>query len=165
MKNYFLSILFILLINNSFAQDLDYPRLGVGFQGSFPAWGLSAKADFDETNSAQAIIGVVGPFSSYYGRYLYNFNESGDTFVIKPYVFAQAGMYSYDYYNFYDSYLGTKTENVFGYGAGAGIEWHYAPFTDKLRFNLEVGYSKVDFNFYNFKAIMFGAGIHYHFNL
>lgn len=163
MKNYFLSILFIFLINNSFAQDLDYPRLGVGFQASFPAWGLSAKADFDETNSAQAIIGVAGPFSSYYGRYLYNFNEGGDDFVIKPYVFAQAGMYSYDY-NY--SYLGLgKTENVFGYGAGAGIEWHYAPFTDKLRFSLEVGYSKVDFNHYDFKAIMFGGGIHYHFNL
>lgn len=161
MKNYFLSILFILLINNSFAQDLDYPRLGVGFQGSFPAWGLSAKADFDETNSAQAIIGVAGPFSSYYGRYLYNFTESGDNLVIKPYVFAQAGMYSYDY-----NYLfSAKTENVFGYGAGSGIEYHFPGLSDKLRFNMEVGYSKVDFKYYNFKSIMFGAGIHYHFNL
>lgn len=158
MKNYFLSILFILLINNSFAQDLDYPRLGIGFQGSFPAWGLSAKADFDETNSAQAIIGVAGPFSSYYGRYLYNFNESGDTFVIKPYVFAQAGMYSYNFMNI-------NTQNVFGYGAGGGIEHHLPALSDKLRLNLEVGYSKVDFNYYNFKSIMFGAGIHYHFNL
>jgi hypothetical protein len=27
-----------------------------------------------EQHSAQAVIGIFGPFSSYYGRYIYNFS-------------------------------------------------------------------------------------------
>ena len=34
-----------------------------------------------------------------------------------------------------------------------------------LKFNTEIGYSKVNLQNYNFNSIMFGAGIHYYFNL
>jgi hypothetical protein len=89
------TILLIVFVLNScilLAQDLSYPRLGVGVQGNFPAGGLSVKADLTEQHSAQAVIGVFGSFSSYYGRYSFNFNETGKDFRIKPYVYGQAGI-------------------------------------------------------------------------
>ena len=50
-----LLILLILIPTMTFSQDLS-----VGFQSSFPSYGLSLKADFDEKNSAQAIFGAFG---------------------------------------------------------------------------------------------------------
>ena len=167
IKKTFLLIAFVFSSSLLLAQDLSYPRLGVGMQANFPAGGLSVKADLTEQHSAQAVIGIFGPFSSYYGRYSFNFNETGDDFRIKPYLYGQAGIFNYDYPGFDENtfQLVDETESDFGFGVGAGIEWHYAPFTDKLRFNIEIGYGKVDFEFYDFKSISFGGGIHYYFDL
>jgi hypothetical protein len=167
IKKTFLLIAFVFSSSILLAQDLSYPRLGVGMQANFPAGGLSVKADLTEQHSAQAVISVFGPFSSYYGRYSFNFNETGDDFRIKPYLYGQAGIFNYDYPKFDENtfQLVEETESDFGFGFGAGIEWHYAPFTDKLRFNIEIGYGKVDFEFYEFKSISFGGGIHYYFDL
>lgn len=164
------SLLIVVLISNTlilFAQDLSFPRIGAGMQASLPVAGLSVKADLAPQHSAQVVIGLFGPFSSYSGRYAYNFNEHGNNFKTKPYIYGQAGIFKYD---FQEIDLNTfqfieNTEEVFGFGVGAGMEWHYAPFSEKLRFNLEIGYGKVDFKFYDFKAISFGSGIHYYFNL
>tara|TARA_B110000259_G_scaffold34139_1_gene37953 strand:+ start:417 stop:923 length:507 start_codon:yes stop_codon:yes gene_type:complete len=167
IKKIFLVIAFVFSSSLLLAQDLSYPRLGVGIQTSFPAGGLSVKADLTEQHSAQAVIGIFGPFSSYYGRYSFNFNESGYDFRIKPYLYGQGGLFSYTYkgidLNTFE--VVDETESNFGYGVGAGIEWHYAPFTDKLRFNIEIGYGNVDFAFYDFKSILFGGGIHYYFDI
>lgn len=167
IKNSFILVALFLSANCLFSQELDYPRLGVGMQANFPAGGLSVKADLTEQHSAQAVIGVFGPFSSYYGRYLFNFNENGEEFKYKPYAFAQAGVYNYDYqtYNMETFQEEDEKETSFGYGLGAGLEWYYLPFTDKLRFNIEIGFGKVNFDFYDFNAITFGGGIHYYFDI
>lgn len=159
IKKTFLLFAILLSANSLLSQELSYPRLGVGLQANFPAGGLSVKADITEQHSAQAVISFFGPFSSYYARYLYNFNESGDDFRIKPYAYGQVGIYTYDYTAI------SEKESNFGFGFGAGIEWHYAPFSENLRFNIELGYGNVDFEFYDFNAISFGAGIHYYFGL
>ena len=148
------------------AQKLGHPRIGVGLQTIFPFGGLSVKADLTEQHSAQAVIGVFGPISSYYGRYAYNFKEDGKDFKIKPYLFAQAGVFAVDYTTFDANFqLVEAKEKSPGFGAGAGLEWHYKPFSEKLRFNVEVGYWKVDLSYYELKAIMYGGGIHYYFEL
>ena len=166
IKKTFLLIAIVFCVNSLLAQDLSYPRLGVGIQANFPVGGLSVKADLTEQHSAQAVIGIFGPFSSYYGRYSFNFNETGYDFRIKPYLYGQAGIFSFDYKGLNEQYqLVDETESNLGFGGGAGIEWYYAPFTDKLRFNIEIGYNKVDFSFYDYNSILFGGGIHYYVDL
>lgn len=166
IKNTFLFVALFLSVNSLLSQELDYPRLGVGIQTNFPAGGLSVKADLTERHSAQAVIGLFGPFSSYYGRYLYNFNENGEEFKYKPYLVGQAGFYSYDYQTFNSSYQVVEdTETSFGYGIGAGLESYYLPFTNKIRLNIELGYGIVSFDSYNFNSLFFGGGIHYYFDI
>jgi hypothetical protein len=158
-------LLFLMTASMSNAQET-YPRFGLGIQMSFPAGGLSAKAEITEQHTAQAVVGIFGPFSSYFGRYAYNFpeKESEVNISYKPYLFGQAGYYVFDI-NGFEGINGIEKETSFGFGLGAGLEWCYQPFSKDLKFNFEVGYNKVDFDFYNFKSISFGAGIHYYFNL
>jgi opacity protein-like surface antigen len=161
IKKTFLLVVFVFSSSFLLAQDLSYPRLGVGFQANFPAGGLSVKADLTEQHSAQAVIGFFGPFSSYYGRYIYNFSESGENLLLKPYVYAQAGIWKYDYgLSFIED-----SESSFGYGVGGGLEFTYPQLSDKLKCSIEIGYSRVDFLNYNFNSISFGVGLHYYFNL
>jgi hypothetical protein len=160
------AIVIALSSTKTIAQE-SYPKFGLGIQANFPAGGLSAKADLTEQHTAQAVVGIFGPFSSYFGRYSYNFLEKETNIEInyKPYVYGQAGYYVYDLENYYGIDLGLDKEKSFGFGVGAGLEWCYAPFSKDLKFNMEIGYSKVDFDYYKFKSISFGAGIHYYFNL
>ena len=107
------------------AQKLDFPRLGVGIQTSFPLGGLSGKLDITKQHSAQAIIGIFGPLSIYSGRYLYNFSEDGKNFRIKPYLYGQVGLWSYDFQSINQNFQSIEdTENTLGFSAGAGIEWY-----------------------------------------
>lgn len=153
-------------ISKTLAQET-YPRFGLGFQASLPAVGISAKADITEKHTAQAVVGIFGPFSSYYGRYAYNFPKKVSSIQIeyKPYLYGQAGYYKYDI----DSFLGlgnqTNSETSFGYGLGAGLEWNYIPISKDLKFNMEIGYGNVKFDYYKFKSLSVGVGIHYYFNL
>lgn len=157
--------LFLLTVSFSAMSQEKYPRLGVGMQANFPVFGISAKADLTEKHSAQAVLGVLGSVSSYYARYIYNFKEKETEIQItlKPYLYGQAGYFVYDLGKTYN--LDIDKESVFGFGFGGGLEWYYKPLTKNLKFNIELGYSKVDFDYYDFKSISFGGGIHYYFNL
>ncbi|PDS25666.1 carbohydrate porin, partial [Flavobacterium branchiophilum] len=152
-------------ISKTMAQET-YPRFGLGFQASFPAVGLSAKAEITAEHTAQAVVGILGPFSSYYGRYNYNFPEKNpsENVLYKPYLYAQAGYYVYDFDKYLGISTGLKQENSLGYGLGAGLEWAYKPFSKDFKFSSEIGYSKVNFEYYHFKSITFGVGLHYYFN-
>jgi hypothetical protein len=171
MKNKFfaLGLVVLGLIGNTQKMNAQttYPKFGLGFQASFPAAGLSAKADLSEQHTAQVVVGVFGPFQSYYGRYAYNFSEKISDIGInyKPYVFGQIGYYEIDFGKTYGrSNILPKSTSI-GYGAGAGFEWYFEPFSENLKFNAEIGYSKVNLQNYDFNSIMFGAGVHYYFNL
>jgi opacity protein-like surface antigen len=164
IKKTFLLVAFVFSSSFLLAQDLSYPRLGIGFQTNFPVGGLSVKADLTEQHSAQAVIGVFGPFSSYYGRYIYNFTENGENLLLKPYIYAQAGLWKYDIESYGLDFL-EDSESSFGYGVGGGLEITYPQLSDKLKCSIEIGYSKVDFLNYNFNSISFGVGLHYYFNI
>jgi hypothetical protein len=155
MKKLLLSLIVVACVFSTNAQSLSAPKMGIGFQYGFMSFGVSARMDFTENHSAQAIVGLLGPLKSYSGKYMYCFNESGYNFVIKPYLFAQAGMIKYSMFNI--------NETIFAYGGGAGIEWHIPFITEHLRVNWELGYGKADLSNYNFNSIIFGAGLHYYF--
>jgi hypothetical protein len=154
MKKSFLFIVALITMSTtSFAQEL-----GLGFQASFPSYGLSLKADLTETHTVQGVFGAFGTVTMISGRYIYNFSETGDSFPITPFVYAQAGQWNYN-----EDLLGID-ESVFGYGVGAGIEFNWLNFfSDRFRTTLELGYSKVDLEFFDFSATTIGVGLHYNF--
>ena len=153
MKNQLKLIIALLFASNISAQEL-----GLGFQASFPSYGLSLKADFDETHSGQFVLGSFGTVSTISGRYIYNFNETGDAFPLTPFVYGQIGQWSYNY-----DLLGIK-ESIFGYGVGAGLEFNWlASISEKFKTTVEIGYGVVDLEYFDFSATMFGVGLHYYF--
>lgn len=157
-------IVFFAILSKVNAQDLKHPRIGVGFQSSFPSWGLSGKYDFTERHSAQAVLGLSGPFSSIYGRYLYNFDEKGESLVLKPYLLGQVGTYSYKYKTLDNQgKIRNETETHLGFGIGAGVEFHVPEISEAIRLNLELGYNRVGFEFYDYSGFLIGLGGHYYF--
>ena len=133
----------------SFSQDLS-----VGFQSSFPSYGLSVKANFDDKNSAQAIFGAFGTLSTYSGRYIYNFEKVRNN--VTPFAYAQAGLWKYNF----DAL--NITESVFGFGFGGGLEFDiFKSYVDGLKSTVEISYGNVDLEYYDFKATTIGFGVHY----
>lgn len=151
------------------AQELSEPgKLGVGLASSYPAYGLSAKYNFTETHAAQLIVGGAsygfGTNSfALSGRYLYNFEENGDAFVYRPYVYGQLGYFTvkYQFLNYSESF------NTISFGAGGGIEFTFPEFVKGLAFNAELGYvgGSFDDGIGTYAGFAYGAGIHYYFNL
>lgn len=159
-------VLILLVFNSAFAQDRDDLKWGAGFQGTFPAYGISGMMDVNETISVQAILGFFGSLNTYAGRALYRFKKENDWEI---YGYGMLGAWSYDGIRFrtgfgYDNY----TETVLGFGFGGGIEYDWRaldPNLPPLFWNLELGIGIVDFNNvnYNFNTLMIGAGVHYRF--
>ena len=149
----------IILITLNFAQA---QNIGVGFQANFPSYGISVKADLNDTHTAQLVYGAFGTVEMISGRYIYNFS---DVDFFTPFVYAQLGVwtYSYDVFNF----LGAATpesESSFGYGIGGGLELNWLSFiSDRLKWTLELGIGQANLSYYNFKTTSFGSGIHFHF--
>ena len=106
MKKSFLLLMVVLLTSIATSAQ----ELGLGFQASFPSYGLSLKADLTETHTVQGVFGAFGTVTMISGRYIYNFSETGDSFPITPFVYAQAGQWNYN-----EDLLGID-ESVFGYG-------------------------------------------------
>lgn len=132
-------------------------RYGIGFQGTFPAYGISGMMDINEEVTIQAIIGFFGSLNTFAGRGLYTFRK--DDFW-RLYGFGMAGMWTYS--------IGSLSETVPGFGLGAGIRYDWRAFDASLPplfWNLELGLGFVNFDEvdYNFSTILFGAGVHYRF--
>jgi hypothetical protein len=158
MKKLLIVFSFLLGLHPLFSQSLSTPRIGIGFQGSFPAMGLSVKADLTEHHSLQGVAGFfTNQLKTYAVKYMFCFNESGDFFVIKPYFYGTAGVFKYDLY--------FTSETVFGFGAGAGLEYYIPVLSEKLRPAFEIGLTRANFNVYQFKSLTFGVGLHYYFEL
>ena len=131
-------------------------RYGVGFQGSFPAWGLSGMMTLNETISVQAILGLLGTLNTVAGRGLYTFREEQHW---DAYGYGMVGYWSY-------RTSGISSDNALGFGAGAGIQYDWRAFDENLPpiyWNIELGFGVVNLDNYNFSTIMFGTGVHYRF--
>ena len=148
---------------------------GIGLQFTFPAIGLSAVMNIDETKSVQGVIGLFGDIDTYVVRGMYNFRKETRW---RSYGYGMVGVlrcsyqqsYVYDWYSQKWNYR-EETETIMSYGGGFGIEydwwkWDWAPEdSPPICMNLEIGllgggFKKAD---YDFSSITLGLGFHYRF--
>jgi len=156
-----------LFANNLFAQEQKETKFGVGFQSTFPVWGLSGTADVSDKIALEGILGIFGDLKTYAGRVIYRLKK--ETYW-NAYGYGMLGAWSYPGFKIGTDYLSTEktTETVMGYGAGAGIEYGLKALNSNLPplfFNLEIGLGSVNFKEidYNLSSFMVGAGVHYRF--
>lgn len=140
-------------------QVVDNPenfRYGVGFQSTFPAWGLSGTMQITDEISGQLILGPFGILNTFAGRGLYSFQEEQ---YWNLYGYGMLGVWTYNY-------IGSRRESSLGIGAGAGIQYDWRAWNDELPplfWNLELGLGFVNLDHYNFNSVMLGTGVHYRF--
>jgi len=166
--------LLLLVSNIAFAQGEKETKFGIGFQSSFPAWGISGMMDVADNVSVQGILGVVGDLKTYAGRGIYRFRKepNWNTYgygMIGAWSYTGLEMYISDYSYGIPIYATRETtETVMGYGAGVGIEYDWrawAPDLPSVRWNIEIGLGVVEFEIvdYDFSTFVFGCGGHYRF--
>ena len=132
-------------------------RWGVGFQSSFPAYGLSGLYDMSERITLQAVLGALGTVTTFSGRGLYRF-QTEEKFDL--YGFGTVGMWRWSS-RFVD-------ETSLGIGGGAGIELDWRSIigdsgVPPLFSSVDVGLTLASFDTYNFNALTIGVGLHYRF--
>ncbi|MBU0569102.1 porin family protein [bacterium] len=153
-----------LLVGVASAQEQKETKFGVGFQSSFPAWGISGMMDVFDKVSVQGILGAFGNLKTYAGRGIYRFRREP---FWNTYGYGMVGMWSYSYFDDYArrNYV-KETETAMGFGAGGGIEYNWQAFAPNLPpiwWNLEAGIGSVPLKYYNFSSFMIGVGAHYRF--
>lgn len=133
------------------------PKLGVGFQSSWPAYGLSGIYDVNPTVSAQAVLGFLGGWTTVSGRGLMRFSQRP---FLDPYGYAMVGMWRYD--------SGLADASAVSAGGGGGLDFdlrRLGPDLPPLYLNMELGLSvmNMDLAGYTGAWMSFGAGLHYRF--
>jgi hypothetical protein len=133
------------------------PKLGIGFQSSWPSYGVSGIYDLNPTVSGQAVVGFLGGWTTLSARGLYRVAQRPH---IDPYGYGMAGMWRYD--------SGLSDASAFTFGGGGGLDIDLrllAPDLPPLYFNMELGLSMVNLELagYNGAMMAFGAGFHYRF--
>lgn len=137
-------------------------KYGVGFQSTWPAWGLSGQMDINDKISGQLTFGSVDDTNVYSLRGLYNLKKSSEPFAHNYYGFAAVGS---ETYSTVDLYGDTSRESTFIFGFGAGVEG--APFKNApvwLSFEMSVSFASFD----NYSGsygpgLNMGIGAHYRF--
>lgn len=131
-------------------------RFGVGFQSTWPAFGLSGMMDITETITAQAVFGFFGSFTTVTGRGLYHFRQEE---FWDMYGYGMLGLWRYN-----TRFI--EAENSLGIGVGAGIQYDWRALDSNLPpiyWSIELGISYFSFEEFDFNFITFGTGIHYRF--
>ena len=132
-------------------------RFGVGFQGSWPAYGISAIAKLNKQFALQGVVGTFGIMeSSFFARGIYRFSPKTASFGWHNfYGYGSVGAFTYK--------LLDVRETVPGFGAGVGFE-AYLESLPQMGWTVEVGFSVVNFDLdYSFSFIALGLGAHYYF--
>ena len=147
----------ILIISIIFSTISMYSQnASLGVQYTFPSYGISGKYHLNDNHCIQAVFGAFGIVSNYTGRYNYLFEERGRRNV-KPFLYAQAGVWRYDD-------LLSIDESAVGFGLGAGLEFDWMDFiSENISTTIEIGYGNVDLLYYDFAFTSFGFGLHYNF--
>ncbi len=154
--------LFFILTGTASAQYNDFGELkkvGVGFQSSFPVYGISGIYNLNEQMSGQAVIGFFGTVKIFSGRFLYKFKRQDN---LNVYGYGMLGAFMHKSWVTLEGK--DKTETILGLGAGVGIEYYFDGLPE-IGWNAEIGFGLVDFDYYDFSAIMFGLGAHYYFDI
>jgi hypothetical protein len=144
---------------------------GIGFQSSWPAWGISGIYDVSPRITAQAVVGAMGTLSTIGGRGLYRLTrEESHSF----FGYGTAGMWRAKTLTPVVDGSGfrtvNRTESVLGVGGGAGVElnWQRILSPEDRSFpplfgTIEIGLVLADFDHYNFSGFTLGSGLHYRF--
>jgi len=157
MKKLLFGLVALVTINAASAQDVK-KTFGVGFQSSFPIYGISAKYALTDESVIQATIAPFGAGAvkiNFYGaRYVHRFtNESNENLL--PYLFAGGGLITF-------TSPFSKSSNFFSYSAGGGVEYIVG---GAVGLSLDLGYGKLNVtNDVGVAGIFLGAGIHYYIN-
>lgn len=140
------------------AQVLERPKVGVGFQASFPAYGLSGIYDLQPTVSLQAVAGFFGTWTTVSGRVLYRFPQRphGDVFT-----YGVLGSWGYT------ASRATASALLVGGGAGVDLDWRrfLSDFDMPLFSNFEIGLAMLDLPLAGYSGLFMsiGVGLHYRF--
>ena len=157
MKEFKIKLTFVTCMLFFIITDVNSQNAALGIQYTFPSYGISGKYHLNDHHCVQAIFGALGVVSNYSGRYNYIFEEQGRR-EIKPFLYAQAGIWRYNYD------ILSIDESVIGYGAGAGLQFNWMDFiSERISTTLEIGYGNVNLMYYDFSFTSFGFGIHYNF--
>ncbi len=158
-------LLFLLVASVAFTEEEKETKFGIGFQGSFPAWGISGMMDVADNISVQGIVGLMGDLKMYAGKGIYKFRKEP---YWNAYGYGTIGRWSYPGYKWEEWDLVEITETTMGFGVGVGIEYDWRGWDPKLPpifGNVEIGFGKVEFDEvdYDFSTLMWGGGLHYRF--
>ena len=117
MKN-FVGILLICLAGIFTSAQAEEGRIGVGYQGMFPASGLHARYGLSDELDVQGVLGFFGAFTTFAARGLYKV----DKYEYPFYAFGTVGLFSENY--------GKHSDTGFGFGGGVGYEINWQKFID-----------------------------------
>ena len=135
-------------------------RFGIGFQSSWPSYGVSGLYDMSDRVTLQAIVGALGTVTNLGGRALYRF-QLEDKYDL--FGFGAVGALRYSVTGFSESAIG------FGGGAGIELDWQaiISPDDDSfppLYSTIDLGFMGNTFETYgDYSALSMGASIHYRF--
>ena len=160
MKKKILLILLLVITTIGYSQNF-----GVGVQSSFYTHGLSAKLKMNDYHAVQAVLSLLGPYSSYSARYMKSFEEHdlGSSVELQPYVVGMGSLHTITV----PKYLGHSftLSSSFGYGIGGGVSWSFSSF-ENFEISNEIALTAIASPFYtgyNWSYIHFGFGLHYYF--
>jgi hypothetical protein len=160
MKKIILLMTFVAITAIGYSQNF-----GLGIQSSFYTHGISAKFKMNDFHAVQAVVSLLGPYSSYSARYMKSFEEHdlGSSVELQPYVVGMGSLHTITVPN----YLGQNTtvSSSFGYGIGGGVSWKFSSF-ENFEISNEIAWTTIATPFYsgyNWSAIHFGFGLHYYF--
>lgn len=141
----------------------DSSPYSIGFQSSWPSYGLSGRYDASDQLQFQAVVGALGEVTNFSARINYDFQDKEKYDV---YGYGSVGMWRYAY-----DILGVSdSETSVGLGGGGGFEFDlqevFSPDDDDfppLFWSIELGVAFASFDNYNWSLFSFGGGLHYHF--
>jgi len=160
MKKILLLLVFVGITAIGYAQ-----KFGVGVQSSFYTHGISTKFKMNEYNAVQAVVSLLGSYSSYTARYMKSFKEHdlGSSVELQPYVVGMGSLHTITVPNHLGE--GSTLGSSFGYGIGGGVSWRFSSFED-FEISNEIAWTAIATPFYvgyNWSYIHFGFGLHYYF--
>ncbi len=140
-------------------------RVGLGFQSSWPAYGVSGTYDLNQRLTGQAVVGAFGTLSTFSARGLYHFQREEKYSL---FGYGTAGVWRHSFRVLETS----ENETSPGVGGGAGIELNWRGILDgsgngsgfpPLFSSIDLGFVAASFDNYNFSGMVIGAGMHYRF--
>lgn len=138
-------------------------QYSVGFQSSWPSYGVSVRYDLSDRVQAQGVVGALGEVTNFSGRLNYDLKDEEKYDI---YGYGSVGLWRYSFSLFGVS----ESETSIGIGGGAGLEFDlqevFAPDEDDfppLFWSIEMGLTMASFDAYNWSTFSLGGGLHYRF--